>query len=421
MKCKFLFFSVLIFIALYIPASYSQTFTLTLTNDVYASPTTYEFDIYLIRTGTTTWKLSAVQFDISFNTAILGTGSLTAVELYTLNAGAGYDANNAENFDVYDPASWSPHTISYTDETAKSTLDWYEPMNAGVFGGELHIITKAIGDLASAKNVLSTDNGWCLGRIRLTNSVPFTGDHANLQFVLTGYNTLIAAFFGGAPTPAILPLENGQYVTSGLVNPVLPVELTSFVTNVSGRQVNLSWETKTEVNSRQFEIERALVSKKDATVTWASVGNVQASGTSTAARKYSYTDKNLQAGKYQYRLKMIDNDGSSKLSAVVETEIALPKSFQLSQNYPNPFNPSTRINYSLPFDSRVTLEVYNITGERIGQIVNEEQSAGYYTVNFSSSALNRSIASGVYIYKINAVDNATGNVFTSIKKMMLLK
>jgi hypothetical protein len=57
----------------------------------------------------------------------------------------------------------------------------------------------------------------------------------------------------------------------------------------------------------------------------------------------------------------------------------------------------------------------------MGQIVNEEQSAGYYTVSFSSSALNRSIASGVYIYKINAVDKSTGNIFTSIKKMMLLK
>jgi hypothetical protein len=57
----------------------------------------------------------------------------------------------------------------------------------------------------------------------------------------------------------------------------------------------------------------------------------------------------------------------------------------------------------------------------MGQIVNEEQSAGYYTVNFSSSNLNRSVASGVYIYKINAVDKSTGNVFTSIKKMMLLK
>jgi hypothetical protein len=202
---------------------------------------------------------------------------------------------------------------------------------------------------------------------------------------------------------------------------ILPVELTTFVSNLSERQVNLSWETKTEINSSKYEIDRASVSSKDATITWVSVGTIPASGNSSTPKKYSYTDKNLQAGKYQYRLKMIDNNGTYKYSNLIETEIALPKNFELSQNYPNPFNPSTMINYSLPFDSRVTLEVYNITGERMGQIVNQEQSAGYYTVNFSSSALNKSFASGVYIYKINAVDKSNGNVFTSIKKMMLLK
>ena len=201
----------------------------------------------------------------------------------------------------------------------------------------------------------------------------------------------------------------------------LPVELSSFTSKMNGRNIQLNWETKTELNFNKFEIDRALVSTKDASVTWASVGIVQASGSSNSPKKYSYTEKNLQAGKYQYRLKMIDNDGAYKYSNVVETEISIPKNFELSQNYPNPFNPSTRINYSLPFDSRVTLEVYNIAGVKMGQIVNEEQSAGYYTVNFSSSTLNRSIASGVYIYKINAIDKSTGNVFSSIKKMMLLK
>src|ERR1035437_8866279 len=201
----------------------------------------------------------------------------------------------------------------------------------------------------------------------------------------------------------------------------LPVELSSFASTVNGKNITLNWETKTEIAFNKFEIDRALVSANDASVTWASVGSVRASGTSNSPRKYSYTENNLQAGKYSYRLKMIDNDGSYKFSDIVETDITLPKNFELSQNYPNPFNPLTRINYNLPFDSRVTLEVYNIIGERMGQIVNEEQSAGYYTVNFSSSNLNKSITSGVYIYKINAVDKSTGNVFTSIKKMMLLK
>jgi hypothetical protein len=115
---------------------------------------------------------------------------------------------------------------------------------------------------------------------------------------------------------------------------------------------------------------------------------------------------------------MIDNDGSFAYSKVSEVEITLPKNFELSQNYPNPFNPTTKINYSLPNDSRVTLEIFNIIGQRIAQIVNEQQSAGYYTVNFGKSST--SIASGIYIYKLTAIDN-TGKTYSSIKKMMLLK
>ena len=105
----------------------------------------------------------------------------------------------------------------------------------------------------------------------------------------------------------------------------------------------------------------------------------------------------------------------------VETEVALPKNFELSQNYPNPFNPSTTISYSLPTDSKVILEVYSTNGERIALLVNKTQSAGFYSVNFGSSSINKNVSSGVYFYRIIAVENAKGNQFTSIKKMIFLK
>jgi hypothetical protein len=114
---------------------------------------------------------------------------------------------------------------------------------------------------------------------------------------------------------------------------------------------------------------------------------------------------------------MIDFDGSYKLSDIVETQIAVPKNFELSQNYPNPFNPSTKIDYQVPVDSKVIMEVYNIAGQKVVDLVNQEQSAGYYTVDFGASKLS----SGVYIYRLVASDKATGNNFSSIKKMMLLK
>jgi hypothetical protein len=199
----------------------------------------------------------------------------------------------------------------------------------------------------------------------------------------------------------------------------LPVELSSFTSNANGRNVSLNWETKTEKNSDKFVIERTKTDAVANTLNWESITSVKAAVLSNSPKQYLFTDKNLQAGKYQYRLKMIDNDGTFAYSKVVEVEITLPKNFELSQNYPNPFNPTTKINYSLPNDSRVTLKVYNIIGERVAQLVNEEQSAGYYVVNFGSS-YNKNITSGIYIYKLTAED-ITGKSFSSIKKMMLLK
>jgi hypothetical protein len=194
-------------------------------------------------------------------------------------------------------------------------------------------------------------------------------------------------------------------------DPPCPVELSSFISAVQGRDVILNWETKTEKNSDKFEVERYT------NLTWTNIGSVKASVLSNSTKLYSFTDKNLQVGKYQYRLKMIDNNGSFQYSTIIETELALPKDFELSQNYPNPFNPSTQINYSLPSDSKVTLDVYNISGERITLLVDQNQSAGFYSVSF----VNKNISSGVYFYHLVAVDNVTGNKFSSIKKMMLLK
>ena len=150
---------------------------------------------------------------------------------------------------------------------------------------------------------------------------------------------------------------------------------------------------------------------------WSTVGTVKASVLSNSPKSYSYTDSKLQSGKYQYRLKMVDNNGTFSYSKVEGAEVAIPKDFAVSQNYPNPFNPSTKIDYQVPVDAKVILEVYNIAGQKVVELVNKEQSAGYYTLDFGVSKLS----SGVYIYRLVASDKATGNIFSSIKKMMLLK
>jgi len=93
------------------------------------------------------------------------------------------------------------------------------------------------------------------------------------------------------------------------------------------------------------------------------------------------------------------------------TEGGQPVSFELHQNYPNPFNPSTVIEFELPANSEVRLEVYNMLGQRIATLVNEQKSAGRHQVSFDASALS----SGIYIYRISAED------FQQTRKMMLMK
>jgi hypothetical protein len=100
----------------------------------------------------------------------------------------------------------------------------------------------------------------------------------------------------------------------------------------------------------------------------------------------------------------------SPLTGVVKTgEIAAV--YNLAQNFPNPFNPITKISYSIPKSSEVSLTVYDILGQRVASLVREKQDAGSYSVDFDASSLS----SGVYYYKIQAGD------FVSIKKMTLVK
>ena len=85
--------------------------------------------------------------------------------------------------------------------------------------------------------------------------------------------------------------------------------------------------------------------------------------------------------------------------------------YALEQNYPNPFNPSTVIKYQIPNDGLVSLKIYDITGQEVKTLVNQEQSKGRYEINFDASNLS----TGVYFYRL------TSGSFTKSMKMMLLK
>lgn len=101
----------------------------------------------------------------------------------------------------------------------------------------------------------------------------------------------------------------------------------------------------------------------------------------------------------------------------VSNGLKLPDDFTLMQNFPNPFNPTTQIQYYIPKDSFVIIKVYNSMGEEIITLVNKEKSLGWHTINFNA----KDISSGIYYYRIIAINKINSKIFTDTKKLMLVK
>ena len=107
----------------------------------------------------------------------------------------------------------------------------------------------------------------------------------------------------------------------------------------------------------------------------------------------------------------VDGTIIESVVAVEHRKAEMPEAFAVSQNYPNPFNPITRIDYSITQKSHVTLEVYNLLGQKVATLVDGEREMGSYSVHFDASQLN----SGLYIYTIKA------GAFEATRKMTLMK
>jgi photosystem II stability/assembly factor-like uncharacterized protein len=253
-------------------------------------------------------------------------------------------------------------------------MQWFD-FNNGIISGTLGVILKTTN--AGNSWVIMNTGGWTAYGITMLS--PDT-------FYVGGGNGQVFRYAKGA---------------------IIPVELSSFLADINGNNVSLSWSTVSEKNNGGFDLERG-----DNLNNFRSIYSVKGNGTSTEINKYSFIDKNLNPGTYYYRLKQLDLDGTYKYYYLgSELQIGTPDKYELSQNYPNPFNPSTLIKYSIPVDGMVSLKLYDISSKEVAVLVNENQKAGNYTFNFNA----RKFSSGVYFYTINS-----GN-FTSTKKLLLLK
>ncbi len=142
----------------------------------------------------------------------------------------------------------------------------------------------------------------------------------------------------------------------------------------------------------------------------------QTSGTTNRLTGVSFTDS--ANGTAVGRSGTILRTTNGGVSFVEEDEIdEIPIDYNLSQNYPNPFNPSTKIKYSVPQSSNVVIKVFDILGNEIETLVNEEKSVGTYELTWFAKQL----PSGIYFYRLQVYAPGRAGSFVETKKMVLLR
>lgn len=204
----------------------------------------------------------------------------------------------------------------------------------------------------------------------------------------------------------VYTVETGWYI--------LPVEISEFSANINKNVVSLNWITSFETNNQGFDIERSDASSGTQDI-WIKAGYVEGNGNTKEPKSYTFSER-LNTGHYKYRLKQIDFNGGVNFHELNSEVVAgIPTTYSISQNYPNPFNPVTNIDFELPYDGKVSILLFDISGREAGKLVNEVKTAGYHTIQFNGSGLS----TGMYFYRINA--EGGGQSFVTTKKLALIK
>jgi hypothetical protein len=174
--------------------------------------------------------------------------------------------------------------------------------------------------------------------------------------------------------------------------------------------VELGWETASENGTAGFRLMRT--ADKNGEYQLITPKLIDA-----GQKDYRYTDVRVEAGRtYFYKLLSVSNAGIPKEYDPVEVSVSTPRTFKLHPNYPNPFNPETTIKYEIPRQEKVRILIYNVLGQVVKELVNDNKKSGYYTIKWhGTDNLGRQAASGIYFYRINA------GKFNLTRKMVLIR
>jgi hypothetical protein len=344
---------------------------------------------------------------IDWPTGIIGTTRLNGTGCVCHNV------NNNESINVWIEG---PDSVLVSDS---SEYKIYLSGGSAVKGG--FNVAVMFGTLQSADSTSHVDFN------ELTHSFPleFTGDTICWSFKYIASDSIgtdtiysVANSTNNDGNPQVGDEWNfGENFAVNIVEEFIPVEFISFTASQRESNVLLIWSTASETNNFGFEIHRANDNNN-----FVNIGFVKGNGTTAIHNEYNFIDDISLPGNYRYRLNQIDFDGNYKYSEVININIVLTD-FSLAQNYPNPFNPSTSIQYTVGSRQLVTLKVFDVLGNEIATLVNEQKPAGTYEVKFSSDLIHQSagggngskLTSGVYFYQLRA------GKFSETKKMLVIK
>ncbi len=326
---------------------------------------------------------------------ILPTYSRTLTFLLTVRdnkAGGGLTANDTIQFFVTSAAG--PFKVTYPNANVSLSAGSHQTVKWNVAGTDTSLVKCA------SVNILFSSDGGLTFPVTLASKTPNDGSE---EVIIPSTITTSARIKVEAADNIFFDVSDTNFtITASTV----PVELVSFQVLDVKKGVHIGWSTATEVNNKGFYLERSADKKN-----YQNISFVTGKGTTTEKSSYEFTDNTVSAGKYSYRLKQVDNDGSYTYSNTIDVLYETVKAFTLEQNHPNPFNPSTMIVYSLKENQQVVLKVFNVLGSEIATLVNEFKPAGKYQVEFNQPGL----PSGLYFYQLTAGGKSV------TKKMMMLK
>jgi hypothetical protein len=206
-----------------------------------------------------------------------------------------------------------------------------------------------------------------------------------------------------------------------------PVELMSFTAALASDHVALDWRTAMEMDNYGFEIERTAIGSGDAPpgnappgAVWNRVGFVAGHGNADARQSYRYDDplttELARSAWLLYRLRQIDNDGSTTYSPVARVRMPRPDAYSLSDPYPNPCSSVTQLRCTLPAAARIELAVRDLLGRRVAAIAAGDYQAGSHAFSVDASALAR----GIYAVTFTAT-TGSGALFQQTRLLSVLR